>query len=76
MYACHVYCTVVHVQLFVKHPCLVGCMQVPEQQVIQAAGVIKRHMEAAAHLQVPLRVKLHVGPSWGQLEEYCISEMH
>lgn len=49
-------------------------MQVPTQHLREIACIIKRHMEAAAQLQVPLLVKLHVGPSWGELEEYSFLE--
>ena len=42
--------------------------QVPLEELQQAATMIKSHMESTAHLRVPLRVKLHAGPSWGRLE--------
>lgn len=35
----------------------------------QVAALVRECMEGAASLAVPLRVKLHSGPSWGQLEE-------
>ena len=36
----------------------------------QVAALVKRVMEGAVPLRVPLPVKLHVGPSWGELKEY------
>lgn len=43
--------------------------QVPQEQLAVAATSIRQHMEGAVQLQVPLRVKLHVGASWGSLQE-------
>ena len=36
---------------------------------VQVAALVRECMEGAASLRVPLRVKLHSGPSWGELTE-------
>lgn len=36
----------------------------------EAAELVKEVMETSVRLTVPLNVKLHVGPSWGELEPY------
>jgi DNA polymerase I-like protein with 3'-5' exonuclease and polymerase domains len=36
---------------------------------LQVAALVRESMEGAASLRVPLRVKLHSGPSWGELRE-------
>lgn len=38
----------------------------------QVAQIVKREMEAAVKLYVKLRVKVKVGPSWGNLQELDI----
>lgn len=45
-------------------------LEVDEDKVEKVARVVKSSMEVAGEgLSVPLRVKLHVGPSWGELSE-------
>ncbi|KAK9789551.1 hypothetical protein WJX73_010627 [Symbiochloris irregularis] len=44
--------------------------EVPIRQLQETAVKIRGCMEGAATLRVPLRVKLHVGPSWGDLKVY------
>ncbi|XP_060792093.1 DNA polymerase theta isoform X2 [Neoarius graeffei] len=46
--------------------------EVAEEDVIQVAQIVKREMEAAVKLYVKLRVKVKVGPSWGNLQELDI----
>ncbi|XP_060747500.1 DNA polymerase theta isoform X2 [Tachysurus vachellii] len=46
--------------------------EVAEEDVIQVAQIVKREMETAVKLYVKLRVKVKVGPSWGNLEELDI----
>jgi len=41
--------------------------EVPEPEVARAQEVIRRAMEAAAELSVPLRVSTETGRTWGQL---------
>ncbi len=36
------------------------------------AALVKQEMEGAVALRVPLPVKLNAGPSWGELQEYCV----
>jgi len=46
-----------------------GAVRHPGQQFLQVAASVKRIMEGAAPLTVPLRVKLAWGHSWGSLAE-------
>ncbi|KAK3555997.1 hypothetical protein QTP86_034344 [Hemibagrus guttatus] len=46
--------------------------EVAEEDIIQVAQIVKREMEAAVKLYVKLRVKVKVGPSWGNLQELDI----
>lgn len=46
-----------------------GAVQHPGQQFLQVAAAVKRIMEGAAPLAVPLRIKLAWGHSWGSLAE-------
>ncbi|KAM4751261.1 DNA polymerase theta isoform 2-T2 [Anableps anableps] len=43
-----------------------------EQDLIQVAQIVKREMESAAKLFVKLKVKVKVGPSWGNLQDLDI----
>jgi DNA polymerase theta len=38
----------------------------------EVARIIKGVLESTAQLRVPMPVKLHVGRSWGELEEYVV----
>lgn len=49
-----------------------GRLQHPGQQFLQVAAAVKRLMEGAAPLTVPLRVKLAWGNSWGSLAELAL----
>jgi DNA polymerase-1 len=40
--------------------------EVPKKQVEEAAEVVKREMEAAYDLEVPLRADIGWGPSWAE----------
>ncbi|MEQ2270323.1 hypothetical protein XENORESO_019624 [Xenotaenia resolanae] len=40
-----------------------------EQDLIQVAQIVKREMETAVKLYVKLKVKVKVGPSWGNLQD-------
>lgn len=44
-----------------------GQLEAPGQQFLQVAAAVKQIMESAAPLNVPLRVKLAWGQSWGSL---------
>lgn len=44
-----------------------GQLEGPGQQFLQVTAAVKQIMESAAHLNVPLRVKLAWGQSWGSL---------
>lgn len=46
--------------------------EVAEEDVIQVAQIMKREMECAVKLYVKLRVKVKVGPSWGNLHDLDI----
>ena len=48
--------------------------ELPCDRVYQAAKIIKETMESAAQLEVKLKVKVHMGPSWGELEEMPVPE--
>ena len=45
-------------------------LEVEKEALPEAAALVKECMEGAAELSVPMPVKLHVGPSWGQLQPY------
>ena len=42
--------------------------------MVEAAKIIKETMESAAELEVKLKVKVHMGRSWGELEEIAVAE--
>lgn len=45
--------------------------EVCESALSNVARMVKARMEGAVRLKgVPTPVKLHVGPSWGELQEY------
>lgn len=46
--------------------------EVDQKSVGQVAAVIRDCMEAAAHMRVPLKVRMQVGPSWGEMEELVL----
>lgn len=46
--------------------------EVAEEDVIQVAQIMKREMECVVKLYVKLRVKVKVGPSWGNLQDLDI----
>ncbi|KAK9955417.1 hypothetical protein ABG768_015297 [Culter alburnus] len=46
--------------------------EVAEEDVIQVAQIVKREMECVVKLYVKLRVKVKVGPSWGNLQDLDI----
>ncbi|KAL4608972.1 DNA polymerase theta-like, partial [Arapaima gigas] len=46
--------------------------EVAEEDVIQVAQIVKKEMESAMKLYVKLRVKIKVGPSWGNLQDLDI----
>ncbi|KAG7483905.1 hypothetical protein MATL_G00043240 [Megalops atlanticus] len=46
--------------------------EVAEEDVIQVAQIVKKEMESAIKLYVKLRVKVKVGPSWGNLQDLDI----
>lgn len=46
-----------------------GDVQHPGQRFLQVAAAVKRTMEGAAAMTVPLRVKMAWGCSWGSLED-------
>ncbi|XP_009293682.1 DNA polymerase theta [Danio rerio] len=46
--------------------------EVAEEDVIQVAQIVKREMESVVKLYVKLRVKVKVGPSWGNLQDLDI----
>jgi len=48
-------------------------LEVDEDVLPCASRLVRECMEGAAALSVPMRVKLTVGPSWGQLEPLEIS---
>lgn len=43
--------------------------EVPEHKVQKVAKVLRISMENSAQLNIPLRVKLKAGKSWGTLQE-------
>ena len=45
-------------------------LEVEKEALPEAAALVKDCMEGAVKLSVPMPVKLHVGPSWGQLQPY------
>ena len=45
-------------------------LEVEREALPEAAALVKECMEGAVELTVPMPVKLHVGPSWGQLQPY------
>ncbi|KPP61884.1 DNA polymerase theta-like, partial [Scleropages formosus] len=46
--------------------------EVAEEDVIQVAQIVKKEMESAMKLYVKLRVKVKIGPSWGNLQDLDI----
>lgn len=44
--------------------------EVWEPALATAAAVIRDVLETTTKIEVPLPVKLQVGPNWGELEEY------
>ena len=48
--------------------------EVPCGRAYEAAKIIKETMESAAELEVKLKVKVHMGRSWGELEEIAVPE--
>uniref|UniRef100_W5MET7 DNA polymerase theta n=1 Tax=Lepisosteus oculatus TaxID=7918 RepID=W5MET7_LEPOC len=46
--------------------------EVVEDDIIQVAQIVKKEMESAVKLYVKLRVKVKVGPSWGNLQDLDI----
>ena len=45
-------------------------LEVDKEALPEACVLVRECMEGAASLSVPMRVKLSIGPSWGQLEPY------
>ena len=45
-------------------------LEVEKDVLPSAATLVRGCMEGAAALSVPMRVKLSMGPSWGQLQAY------
>ena len=45
-------------------------LEVPDEEVPEAAAILRRVMEAALPLSVPLKVDLDVGKSWGEMSPY------
>ena len=45
-------------------------LEVAKEALPKAAALVRDCMEGAVKLSVPMPVKLHVGPSWGQLQPY------
>ncbi len=45
-------------------------LEVEKEALPEAAALVRDCMEGAVKLTVPMPVKLHVGPSWGQLQPY------
>jgi DNA polymerase nu len=43
--------------------------EVRSSHVPQVAALVRRVLERSAQLAVPLPVKLHSGPSWGEMQE-------
>lgn len=44
--------------------------EVAEPLLKEAAQLVRQCMEAAMQLHVPTPVKMHVGRSWGELQDY------
>lgn len=44
--------------------------EVPTKYTRKVAKIIKKNMENSVQLSVPLPVKLKIGNSWGDMEEY------
>ncbi len=44
--------------------------EVPERLLDEVAGIVRRGMERAMSLKVPLKVKLSAGKNWGELAPY------
>lgn len=42
------------------------------EALVSVASMVKAVMEGVVSLRVPLPVKMHVGPSWGDLQEFTI----
>lgn len=47
-------------------------LEVDAAHLAAVAALVKRCMEGAVSLRVPLPVKMHIGPSWGELEAYGV----
>lgn len=45
-------------------------LEVDREVLPEVCALVRECMEGAASLSVPMRVKLSIGPSWGQLEPY------
>jgi len=58
-----------HVHVYVPRYKDALLLEVDGQRVDEVADMVRECMEGAAVLGVPLRAKIRVGPSWGQLEE-------
>uniref|UniRef100_A0A8C2M1Q2 DNA polymerase theta n=1 Tax=Cricetulus griseus TaxID=10029 RepID=A0A8C2M1Q2_CRIGR len=46
--------------------------EVAEEDVVQVAQIVKKEMECAVKLSVKLKVKVRMGASWGQLEDFDV----
>ncbi|XP_058838608.1 DNA polymerase theta [Topomyia yanbarensis] len=46
--------------------------EVPREQARKVAKILKSSMENCAKLSLPLRVKVKMGPSWGELQEFQV----
>ena len=49
--------------------------EVPRELVNEVACIVKRGMEGAMRLKVPLKVKLSVGENWGKLVPYQVGDV-
>ena len=48
--------------------------EVSGEEVLQAAMMVKEGMEQALELSVPTPVRIKVGTSWGELQDFRIEE--
>jgi DNA polymerase theta len=46
--------------------------ELPVEKARQVAKILKHSMENCAQLSIPLRVKIKMGPSWGELSEMTL----
>jgi DNA polymerase I len=44
-------------------------LEVPEVELVEAAGLVVREMKHAVELSVPLEVEVKIGRSWGELRK-------